>query len=182
MAAPPIPALNVTSSCGSAPPTSITQYFLPGSRPVAAICRLSIGPNELIATLACAADVTPGGGVNSRCSACCRQAERPQVRRSAIRGDCIRHIHQRLWQLPYGNCGHAPIRGRIDRLHTIAVFQTNVNATSIPGAPDAVREIAGLDGRDQLRRRAGTAPDRPAPRSCHRPLRMRTVPQYSLRR
>src|SRR5580658_1374657 len=87
-----------------------------------------------------------------------RQAERPQVRRSVIRGDCIRHIHQRLWQLPYGNCGHASIRGRIDRLHTVAVFQTNINATSITRAPDAVREVASLDGRDQLRLRAWTTP------------------------
>src|SRR5580704_12455849 len=79
MAAPPIPALNVTSSCDSAPPTSTTQYFLPGCRPVAAICRLSIGPNELIATLACAADVTPGRGVNSTCSACAARPRGPKL-------------------------------------------------------------------------------------------------------
>jgi len=71
-----------------------------------------------------------------------RQAERPQVRRSLIRYDDIRHIHQRLWQLPYGNCGHTLIRGRIDRLYAVTVFQANVDAASITGAPDAVRQIS----------------------------------------
>ena len=63
------PALKITRSCGSEPPMSTSLYFLPGSSPVAAICRLSIGPRELIDTLACAAELFLPGGTNSRCSA-----------------------------------------------------------------------------------------------------------------
>ena len=87
-----------------------------------------------------------------------RHSKRLQVRRTLIRDDCVRHIHQRLWQLACRNRGNNLIRGRIDRLHAVTVFQANVDATSITGAPDAVRQIVGLDGRDQFRRRARTAP------------------------
>src|SRR5271165_1168086 len=62
MAAPPIPAVSTTSPCGSEPPTSMTLYFFPGSSPVAAICRLSISPSELIETLACATEWAVDGG------------------------------------------------------------------------------------------------------------------------
>ena len=65
IAAPPIPAVNATRSCGCDPPTSTSLYFFPGSSPLAAICRLSISPRELIDTLACAAESAPVGGTNS---------------------------------------------------------------------------------------------------------------------
>ena len=48
MAAPPMPALSLTRSWVSLLPTSTSLYFSPGSSPVAAICRLSMRPSELI--------------------------------------------------------------------------------------------------------------------------------------
>ncbi len=62
-----------------------------------------------------------------------RQTNRLEVRGALIRGDRIQHIHQRLRQVAYWNCRHTPIRGCIDRLHAIAVFQTNANPPSVAG-------------------------------------------------
>src|SRR5260370_20053001 len=80
-----------------------------------------------------------------------RISEWRQIVRAVAGWHRVGNIDERLRLLTDRDCRNNFIRERVDRYDGILVFQSNVDARSISRSPNAVRQIAGRNRRNQFR-------------------------------